>query len=227
MHQRGEYCREISCIGRKRRRRNGEARLSERRGTIGAHVVIETPIEHLPAQRMNIGKPTGVLQCSQCSLRSQQFDSERFALSLLIARVGRRAFAIEESGRAKPVMPGEHLFLELWLERKGGGSWDGKPDVDLVLLHESGFDRIAELGLALAVASLAESHRELDTHRPVCHALAGPKCRFHSAFGCQLAGERSRRGGLQQLQGAVKIGLADAIGSDEYGQPPDWKTDIA
>src|SRR5262249_34346600 len=116
---------------------------------------------------MNIGKPAGVLQRSQCGLRNQQLGSERFALSLLVSREGRRALALQESDCATSVMPGEHLFLDLRLKQEGGASWYAKAYVDLVLLYEPGFDRIVEFGLTPTIATFAESHRELDTDRPV------------------------------------------------------------
>jgi hypothetical protein len=161
--------------------------------------MIEAPIEHQASQRVDIGKSAGVLQRSQRGFGRQQVDAERLSLATLVAHERCRSLALEESNRAAPVVPGEALLLDLWLERKGGAGRCGEADLDLVLLHEPSFDRIVEFDLPFLAEALAETDRELDADGLVLDSLAGPQSRFHSAFGCELARERPHSRGLQQL----------------------------
>jgi hypothetical protein len=50
---------------------------------------------------------------------------------------------------------------------------------------------------------------------------------LHAAFRRELARQRSGGGRLQQLQGAIEIGLADAIGPDKNREAADRKPDRA
>src|SRR6185437_2471368 len=58
-------------------------------------------------------------------------------------------------------------------------------------------------------------------------ALARPCGRLHAAFGRQFARQGAAGGGLQELQGAIEVGLADAVGADEYRQAAGRKADRA
>ena len=114
------------------------------------------------------------------------------------------------------MMEEQRLFLDVRFERKGAGS-AGRRHADLHLVG---------IGRSPSVTSPKPADSVM---RAGCAdvALAGPESGLHAALGGELARQGSGGRGLQQLQRAIEVGLADAIGADEHRQPSRRKTDRA
>src|SRR5882724_7324939 len=106
------------------------------------------------------------------------------------------------------MMKQQRLFLEVRLERKS--TWAaGRRHADLDFV---GIEDALQRGLT-------EAGRQRDARRIAHSTLAGPKRRLHAALGRQLSRQGAGRRSLDELQGAIEVGLADAIGADEHGEP--------
>ena len=118
---------------------------------------------------------------------------------------------------AAAVMEQQRLFLDGRLEREGAGPagrWHA--DLDLVGIEHA----------VLRAGSPKPADSLMRAGSPTA-PLAGPQGRLHAALGRQFARQGAGGGRLQQLQRAIEIGLADAVGADEHRQPPRREADRA
>lgn len=102
---------------------------------------------------------------------------------------------------------GERLLLDLRLHLEGAGAARGIADHDLVTVDGPG-------RLGIGQADLQPQFRLL-----AAAALTGPQGRDQAALPGQILGQGVGRRRLQQLERAVEVGLADAVGPDEYVEP--------
>ena len=164
---------------------------------------------------MQIGEADRILQGRQGGLRGHELGLDLDPLARLVAGSDLRTMTLQQLDAAARVMEGQRLLLHQRLEGKGRGGGMAQPH-----------------GYFIAIAALAagdgrEFGAEGDAHGILGPALPGPEGRIHSALARELVGERAGGRGLDELQGPVEIGLADAIGAEEDRQPVDGKADGA
>jgi hypothetical protein len=147
--------------------------------------------------------------------------------ALLVGRNGTWTAALQDGERAPAAVKQKGLFLDLRFEGKRGGGRHSQADIDLVGIGGADLDTVAELGLGATAVVAAEPDRQLHACGLVRSPLARPQRGLHAAFRRELTRQRSGGGSLQQLQGTIEIGLADAIGPHKNGEAADWKPDRA
>jgi hypothetical protein len=105
---------------------------------------------------------------------------------------------------------GDRLLLDLRFGQEGvRGLFRRKSHRDLVFID----------GARALVLGVGQPDFQLQLGLLAAPALARPERRHQSAFARQILGQGVARRRLQQLQRAVEVGLADAVGADEHIEP--------
>jgi len=197
--QRRQHRREIAGIGRQRRRGDGKAGPAQRRSDIGAEAA-------------------GSSIAPRAVFRRHEIQVEFDPRIVGVTREHRRSAALEQSRLSPPVVEDQFLLLDLRLVGEGGRRRCRQSCPDLVG-REPGLDLIARAW------SRPKADHEPHANRLPGLALARPERRSHAALGGQLARQCPRSRALDELQRAIGIGLANAVGPDEDAQAPQREAD--
>ena len=131
------------------------------------------------------------------------------ALSFGVHGGDRGAAPFQQGHRTAASQEGHTLLLDQRLE------WQGSFDRGL----RADFDLVAEAAAAGDGSIGLECHGEADSGGAARRPRTGPEDRWHAPFGRQFACQCAGGGRLDELQCAVEVGLADAVGALEDGQP--------
>ena len=228
-HQCREHGREVAAVRRERRRGHGKARLAQRRIPVAAKIVIEAPVQQGPAHKFDVAEAPGIAQRAKRSFRGEQTRCRARACGRRRRSRLRADPCVQArvSGRCAAVID-ERLFLDLRLEAKRcRGRAPGRRPRSRRNARRRPRRRSRSSIVRVLSVSDPRPTDSLIRAGLLTLPLARPQRGLHSAFGRELARERARRRGLQQLQCAIEVGLADAVGADEDGELADGKADGA
>jgi hypothetical protein len=166
--------------------------------------VIEAPAGKLPGEHGQGREPVRLAQLGEHGLAVGQRHRVGDALPLGVAGAGGGVVAFQECHALALAEEPDPLLLHLGVQderrRYGREAVLGRPR-----------DPAGEL-----VGQVLEGDAERHAGALVLPALAGPEDRRHAALLRQGPGQLPGRGAVQQVEGAVEVRLAAAVGSDQH-----------
>ncbi len=168
---------------------------------------MEAPVEQRAPREVDLGTGAGILQPRQGGLGRQEVELDGGETFAFAARGKVRTAPFEKQGAAAARQAVQRFRLDLRLEGERGHGRHAEADLEAVGEKRRPLRR-----------RRAEFHLHGYPQGLVPRNPSGPEDRLHAAF----AGDLGRQGAagceLGELQRAVEVGLARAVGADEDGQ---------